>query len=117
MTIDLRNARERLEAYKLIRRLFHLYPLEIPRSFVYVLDSIVSSSYLTLLSRPINSSEVFKSDQMVKCCLELLCEIGLNKIFSIKIIKLFFLINSSWKSTCITSMSCNKYNVKIYRRF
>ncbi len=73
LAIDLRNARERLEAYKFIRRFLHLYPLKLPHSFVYVLDSIVSSSYL---SRPINSSLVIRSDQMVKCCLELLCEIG-----------------------------------------
>ncbi len=79
MAIDLRNARERLEAYKFIRRLLHLYPLRIPRSFVYVLDSIVSSSYLTPLTRPISSSVVNRSDQMIKCCLELLCEIGKNK--------------------------------------
>jgi hypothetical protein len=79
LAIDLRNARERLEAYKLIRRFLQLYPLKIPHSFVYVLDSIVSSSYLTSLTRPINSSAVIKSDQMIECCLELLCEIGKKK--------------------------------------
>jgi len=79
LAIDLRNARERLEAYKLIRRLIHLYPLKIPHSFVYVLDSIVSSSYLISLTRPTNSSVVNRSDQMIKSCLELLCEIGKKK--------------------------------------
>jgi hypothetical protein len=76
LSIDLRNARERLEAYKLIRRLLQLYPLKIPHSFIYILDSIVSSSYLTSLTRPINSSVINKSDQMINSCLELLCEIG-----------------------------------------
>lgn len=76
MTIDLRNARERLEAYKLIRRLFFLYPQRLPHSFVYVLDAIVSSSQTTSLPRTTNSTTIIRSDQMVKCCLELLCEIG-----------------------------------------
>lgn len=79
MSIDLRNARERLEAYKLIRRLLQLYPLKMPHSFIYILDSIVSSSYLTSLTRPINSSVINKSDQMINSCLELLCEIGKKK--------------------------------------
>jgi hypothetical protein len=79
LAIDLRNARERSEAYKVIRRLLHLYPLQIPHSLVYVLDSIVSSSYLTALTRPVNPSVV--PDQMIKCCLELLCEIGKKKSF------------------------------------
>lgn len=68
LAIDLRNARERLEAYKFLRRFLQLYPLKIPHSFIYILDSIVSSSYLT---RSTNLN-----DQMVNCCLELLCEIG-----------------------------------------
>ncbi len=76
LTIDLRNARERLEAYKFIRRLFFLYPQRIPHSFVYVLDAIVSSSHTISISRPMNSTSIIRSDQMVKCCLELLCEIG-----------------------------------------
>jgi hypothetical protein len=76
LAIELRNARERLEAYKFIRRFVHLYPLKIPHSFVYVLDSIVSSSYLSHLNRPMNSSVIIRSDQMIKCSLELLCEIG-----------------------------------------
>jgi hypothetical protein len=76
LAIELRNARERLEAYKFIRRFIHLYPQKIPHSFVYVLDSIVSSSYLSHLNRPMNSSVIIRSDQMIKCSLELLCEIG-----------------------------------------
>ena len=80
LTIDLRNARERLEAYKFIRRLFLLYSQRIPHSFVYVLAAIVSSSHSTSAPRTPNSVPIIKSDQMVKCCLELLCEIG-NQIF------------------------------------
>jgi hypothetical protein len=76
LTIDLRNARERLEAYKFIRHLFLLYPQRIPHSFVYVLDAIVSSSLITSIPRTTNSATIIRSDQMVKCCLELLCEIG-----------------------------------------
>ena len=76
LTIDLRNARERLEAYKFIRRLFLLYPQRIPHTFVYVLDAIVSSSHSMSTTRLTNSTTIIKSDQMVKCCLELLCEIG-----------------------------------------
>ncbi|UJR13273.1 hypothetical protein I4U23_000293 [Adineta vaga] len=68
LTLDQRNARERLESYKLIRRFLHLYPKHIPHSFVYVLDSVVSS----------NLSTTNKSDQMVKLSLELLCEIALH---------------------------------------
>jgi rapamycin-insensitive companion of mTOR len=78
LTIDLRNARERLEAYKFIRRLFSLYPQRIPHSFVYVLDAIVSSNQTTSMSRTTNSTTIIRSDQMVKCCLELLCEIALQ---------------------------------------
>ncbi|CAF3513585.1 unnamed protein product [Rotaria sp. Silwood1] len=78
LTIDLRNARERLEAYKLIRRLFLLYPQRIPHSFVYVLDAIVASSYPTSIPRTANSTPIIRTDQMVKCCLELLCEIALQ---------------------------------------
>ncbi len=76
LTIDLRNARERLEAYKFIRRLFFLYPQRIPHSFVYVLDAIVSSSQTISAPRTANPATIIRSDQMVKCCLELLCEIG-----------------------------------------
>ena len=76
LTIDFRNARERLEAYKFIRRLFLLYPQRIPHSFVYVLDAIVSSSHSMSTARLANSTTIIRSDQMVKCCLELLCEIG-----------------------------------------
>ena len=79
--MDLRNARERLEAHKFIRRLFHLYPQRFPHSFVYILDSIVSSSQTAPQNRPSNQSTVIRSDQMVKCSLELLCEIG--KLFSL----------------------------------
>lgn len=79
LTIDLRNARERLEAYKLIRRLVFLYPQRLPHSFVYVLDAIVSSSQTISLPRITNSTTIIRSDQMVKCCLELLCEIGKEK--------------------------------------
>ncbi|CAF1098851.1 unnamed protein product [Adineta steineri] len=78
LTIDLRNARERLEAYKFIRRLFFLYSQRIPHSFVYVLDAIVSSSHSVSLPRTTNSAPIVRSDQMVKCCLELLCEIALQ---------------------------------------
>ncbi|UJR34086.1 hypothetical protein I4U23_021496 [Adineta vaga] len=78
LTIDLRNARERLEAYKFIRRLFYLYSQRIPHSLVYVLDAIVSSSHTTTVSRTTNSMPIVRSDQMVKCCLELLCEIALH---------------------------------------
>jgi hypothetical protein len=77
LTMDLRNARERLEAYKLIRRVFHLYSQRFPHSFVYILDAIVSSSHLISLARLANQPAVARSDQMIKCCLELLCEIGL----------------------------------------
>ena len=77
--MDLRNARERLEAYKFIRRLFHLYPQRFPHSFVYILDGIVSSSQSISPVRVTNQTPIVRSDQMVKCCLELLCEIG--KIF------------------------------------
>lgn len=76
LSMDLRNARERLEAYKFIRRLFHLYPQRFPHSFVYILDSIVSSSQLISSTRNNNQTQLIRSDQMVKCCLELLCEIG-----------------------------------------
>lgn len=78
LTMDLRNARERLEAYKFLRRLFHLYPQRFPHSFVYILDAIVSSSQLTSATRQGNQPAVLRSDQMVKCSLELLCEIGRN---------------------------------------
>lgn len=54
---------------KFVRRFLILYPVQFPHSFVYILDSIVSSSYLI---RSINSS-----DQLIKSSLELLCEIGL----------------------------------------
>ena len=80
LTIDLRNARERLEAYKFIRRLVFLYPQRLPHSFVYVLDGIVSSSQTISLPRNANSTTIIRSDQMVKCCLELLCEIGKQSI-------------------------------------
>ncbi len=82
LTIDLRNARERLEAYKFIRRLFLLYPQRIPHSFVFVLDAIVSSNHTISIPRTTNSATIIRSDQMVKCCLELLCEIGKNIYFS-----------------------------------
>ncbi|CAF3250618.1 unnamed protein product [Rotaria socialis] len=78
LTIDLRNARERLEAYKFIRRLFLLYPQRLPHSFVYVLDAIVASSHFISIPRTGNSTPIVRSDQMVKCCLELLCEIALQ---------------------------------------
>ncbi|CAF0773989.1 unnamed protein product [Rotaria sordida] len=78
LTIDLRNARERLEAFKLIRRLFLLYPLRLPHSFVYILDAIIASSYPTSVPRSTNSTPIIRTDQMVKCCLELLCEIALQ---------------------------------------
>jgi len=74
--IDLRNGRERLEAIKFIRRFLSLYPLRFPQSFVYILVSIVSSSYLSTLTRSMNPSAILRSDQMVNCSLELLCEIG-----------------------------------------
>lgn len=74
--MDLRNARERLEAYKLIRRVFHLYSQRFPQSFVYILDAIVASSQSTSSTRTSNQTSIIRSDQMVKCCLELLCEIG-----------------------------------------
>ena len=76
LTMDLRNARERLEAYKFLRRLFHLYPQRFPHSFVYILDAIVSSGQLTSAPRQGNQPTVVRSDQMIKCSLELLCEIG-----------------------------------------
>ncbi|CAF4205007.1 unnamed protein product [Rotaria sp. Silwood2] len=78
LTIDLRNARERLEAYKLIRRLFLLYPQRLPHSLVYVLDAIVSSSHPASVPRNANSTPIIRTDQMVKCCLELLCEIAIQ---------------------------------------
>jgi len=78
LSMDLRNARERLEAYKFIRRLFHLYPQRFPYSFVYILDSIVSSSQSITPTRGNNQTPLVRSDQMVKCCLELLCEIALQ---------------------------------------
>ena len=84
LTIDLRNARERLEAYKFIRRLFLLYPQRIPHSFVFVLDAIVSSNPSTSPSRPLISAPIIRSDQMIKLCLELLCEIK-KKLFKILI--------------------------------
>ena len=74
--MDLRNARERLEAYKFIRRLFHLYPLRVPHSLVYILNAIVSSSHSSPVPRTPTATAVIRSDQMAKCCLELLCEIG-----------------------------------------
>ena len=87
--MDLRNARERLEAYKFIRRLFHLYPQRFPYSFVYILDSIVSSSQSITPTRGNNQTPLVRSDQMVKCCLELLCEIGKNLNFE----RFFFYYN------------------------
>ena len=83
LAIDLGNTRERFEAYKFIRRFVILYPLQFPHSFVYILDSIVSSSYLSTLTRPANSTGIIKPDQMIKSSLELLCEIGKLKILPI----------------------------------
>ncbi|CAF1088913.1 unnamed protein product [Rotaria sordida] len=67
LIVDNGNIRERREAYKLIRRFSQLYPEQIPHSFIYALESIVSSNH-----QP-------KSDSMVKCSLELLCELGNRK--------------------------------------
>ncbi|CAF1687988.1 unnamed protein product, partial [Adineta ricciae] len=58
LTIDLRNARERLEAYKFIRRLFVLYSQRIPHSLVYVLNAIVSSNSTTPASRIANTTPI-----------------------------------------------------------
>ncbi|CAF1397648.1 unnamed protein product [Adineta ricciae] len=70
LAIDHGNARERFESYKFIRRFLHLYPKQIPHSFIYILDSIVLSSTTTTTTK--------QSDQMIKTSLELLCEIALH---------------------------------------
>ena len=116
LTIDLRNARERLEAYKFIRRLFVLYSQRIPHSLVYVLNAIVSSSSTTSVSRTANATPIVKSDQMVKCCLELLCEIGKTRNLSSHFSFIQQFIFSLTKSTCFTRVSRNKYNVEIHYR-
>ena len=74
--IDNRNERERFEAMKFMRRFSKLYPQQIPPSFIYAVDSIVSASYNNNLSRLANPMFKARSDLMIKCSLEFLCEIG-----------------------------------------
>ncbi|CAF0785114.1 unnamed protein product, partial [Didymodactylos carnosus] len=79
-----RDSRERLESYKLVRRLFHLYPARFPISFIYAIDSIINYSSQTSDNRKnktnvqLQQQPVIRPDQLVKCCLELLCEIALH---------------------------------------
>ncbi|CAF3712397.1 unnamed protein product [Adineta steineri] len=73
LTTGLDIGRERLESYKFIRRFLQLHPFQIPESFVFILGTIVSSSYLAT-----NTSTMNNSDPMVKLCLELLCEIAIH---------------------------------------
>ena len=92
LVIDNRNNRERLEAQKLIRRFSKLYPEQIPHSFIHALNSIVSSSYTNALNQLTNPTMNIKTDPMIKCSLEFLCEIG-RRSFSLRRSFLFLLVH------------------------